>query len=158
MVKEEKEEEATTPTKDARKAPLISRLCKFPFVGELVVAMGDSPHSNDFPMSQFEEEGIPFVSCSKTFENVPSHLQKHHVGKMEHGTSCFLEGLMEELVEITNSTNCCTKDTTSGRKSSQEQLSAPTKHLVPTVIASISETKHVKETHNNVGGMGCKAK
>ena len=59
------------------------------------VAMGDSPHSNDGPLGQFAEQGMPFVSVSKDRATVPAHLQALHVGGEEGGTAVFLQQLLD---------------------------------------------------------------
>jgi hypothetical protein len=61
------------------------------------VAIGDSPHSNDAPLGQFADDGMPFISVSKDKTTVPDHLLELHVGFEEEGTAVFLQHLLKGM-------------------------------------------------------------
>merc|ERR1712182_71063 len=74
---------------------------EFDFVG--AVAFGDSPDSNDAPLMNFVEQGMPFVSVAKSVEQVPPEHRHLHVGGLEHGTARGLQNLLD-VVTAANST------------------------------------------------------
>ena len=60
------------------------------------LAFGDNPAGNDAPLTAFVNDGMPFISVSKTLEDTPRHLQNYFVGGQEAGTAECLEILCEE--------------------------------------------------------------
>ena len=59
------------------------------------LAFGDNPSGNDGPLTEFVEQGMPFVSVAPTLDDCPEHLRGMHVGHLEAGTAACLE-LMNE--------------------------------------------------------------
>merc|ERR1711959_642602 len=63
------------------------------------VALGDSPHTNDAPLSCFMDEGMPFVSVCPKDSLVPPHLRRLHIGGCESGTALFIEALHDAIIQ-----------------------------------------------------------
>ena len=59
------------------------------------VAFGDNPSGNDSPMTEFQENGLPFFSVSKQISETPAHVKQFFVGGLEKGTALCIEYMNE---------------------------------------------------------------
>eukprot|EP00730_Choanoeca_flexa_P014938 TRINITY_DN6717_c0_g1_i2.p1 TRINITY_DN6717_c0_g1~~TRINITY_DN6717_c0_g1_i2.p1 ORF type:complete len:389 (+),score=37.79 TRINITY_DN6717_c0_g1_i2:2-1168(+) len=59
------------------------------------IAIGDNPLGNDKPLTQYTDQGMPFVSVARTIDGLPEHLVPCHVGGLETGTARFISTLMD---------------------------------------------------------------
>lgn len=66
------------------------------------LAFGDNPSGNDFPLTKFVSEGMPFISVAKTIEDTPEHVQNWFVGGLETGTAKCLEIMCEVRESVMN--------------------------------------------------------
>ena len=67
---------------------------EYNFSFESAVAFGDSPHSNDMPLSLLPP--MPFVSVAADVSVVPAHVH-FHVGGLEYGTAIILRRMLETV-------------------------------------------------------------
>lgn len=68
---------------------------------EQALGVGDCPTGNDYPLTCFQKEGMPFVNCGAT----PSDHDSFFLGNFEHGTARLITGLNDSFEEHVRAEN-----------------------------------------------------
>jgi hypothetical protein len=83
----------------------LDQLANHPFSIEQAVGIGDCPLGNDYPLTCFKRQGMPFVNCGK----YPTEFDSFFLGNFERGTSKFIQNLnfvLEDNIDSDSSRPC----------------------------------------------------